>query len=256
MIRDNVYRFVTEKELNEQEHIIYNEQVEQFNVWPAYILADKVNLEYWETIYNIFADYQFFMLDGDCVVGNGNCIPLHLTEDELNNLPDGGWDWALEKAVKDHEKGLVPNTLCALQIGLNKDYQGKGISKELIIYMKQIALHMQMNSFILPIRPNLKTNFPLIPMEEYIKWGNKEGLPYDAWIRTHVKGGATIVKICKQSMYVEGTIDEWKQWTGINFQSSGQYLLPQLLNPITIDLTSNIGTYTEPNVWMQYDLTK
>ncbi|WP_286408268.1 N-acetyltransferase [Myroides marinus] len=253
---DNIYRFVTEKELNAQESSIYGEQVEQFNVWPAYILAGKVNQEYWEVIYDIFSEYQFFMLEGDIVIGNGNCIPLHLTKEELSDLPDGGWDWALEKAVKDYEKGLVPNTLCALQIGLNKEYQGKGISNLLISFMKTIALNKEKESFILPIRPNLKTNFPLIPMEDYIKWVNKEGLPYDAWIRTHVKGGASIVKICKQSMFVEGTIAEWESWTELVFQSSGEYLLPRLLNPITIDLTLNKGTYIEPNVWMQYDLTR
>ncbi|MDR0228022.1 MAG: N-acetyltransferase [Flavobacteriaceae bacterium] len=250
----NNYRFVTAEDLDINETLDFTNQVEQFNVWPIYVLADKVNETYWERIYDIFSSYQFYMLEGNVVVGNGNCIPLHLTEEELKDLPDGGWDWALEKAVSDYNKGLKPNTLCALQIGLNKEYQGKGISKELIVYMKEIATGLQLNSFILPIRPNLKTNFPLIPMEDYIQWKNKEGLPYDAWVRTHVKGGAKILKVCKQSMYVEGTVEEWESWTNLNFQSSGQYLLPVLLNPITIDLKENKGVYVEPNVWMQYEL--
>lgn len=248
------YTFTTAKDLTEEQSINYNNQVDQFNVWPAYVLADKVNLKYWERIYELFADYQFYLLDGDVVVGNGNCIPLYLSEAELANLPDRGWDWALEKSVSDYEKGLKPNTLCALQIGLNKEFQGKGISNQLISYMKSIALKISLSAFILPIRPNLKTNFPLIPIEEYIQWTNKEGLPYDAWVRTHVKGGAKIVKICSQSMIVEGTVKEWESWTELTFQSSGEYLLPVLLNPITIDLINDRGVYIEPNVWMQYDI--
>lgn len=250
------YRFVTEKELNAQESVAYGEQVEQFNVWPDYILADKVNQLYWEKIYEVFADYQFYLLEGDTVVGNGNCIPLHLTEEELQDLPDGGWDWALEKSILDFNNGLKPNTLCALQIGLNKEYQGKGISKQLIGFMKSIAISTNKKAFILPIRPNLKTNFPLIPMEEYIQWKNNEGLPYDSWVRTHVKGGASVVKVCKQSMHVEGTIKEWESWTGLTFQSSGQYILPVLLNPIDISIEQNKGIYIEPNVWMQYELKR
>ncbi|MCC9043526.1 N-acetyltransferase [Myroides sp. M-43] len=255
MTQITAYTFTTAKDLTQEQSIDYNNQVDQFNVWPAYVLADKVNLKYWPAIYELFADCQFYLLEGEVVVGNGNCIALHLSETELANLPDRGWDWALEKSVLDYNKGLVPNTLCALQIGLNKEYQGKGISNQLISYMKSIALKMSLDAFILPIRPNLKTNFPLIAMDQYIKWTNKEGLPYDAWVRTHVKGGANIVKVCSESMIVKGTVKEWESWTGLTFQSSGEYLLPVLLNPITIDLANDRGIYIEPNVWMQYDLT-
>ena len=254
MIQSTSYTFSTANDLTAEQSINYNDQVDQFNVWPAYVLADKVNSKYWELIYDLFSKYQFYMLENGVVVGNGNCIPLHLTSAELADLPEGGWDWALEKAVTDYEKGLIPNTLCALQIGLNKHYQGKGISHQLILYMKNIALSTEMTAFILPIRPNLKTNFPLISMEDYIQWKNEEGLPYDAWIRTHVKGGAHIVKICQRSMVVEGSIEEWEQWANMKFRSSGQYILPVLLNPIRIDLEKDKGEYVEPNVWMRYEL--
>lgn len=248
------YSFLTEQQLSEQQRISFIEQVDQFNVWPTYVLADAINTNYWDDIYKLFADCQFYLVEDNVVIGNGNCIPLHLTECELNNLSEAGWDWALEKSVLDHQKGLVPNTLCALQIGISKAYQGKGISKQLIDFMKGIAIDKQMNAFILPIRPNQKANFPLIAMEDYIQWKNHEGLPFDAWIRTHVKGGANIVKICSHSMYVEGTVAEWQSWSNQVFQSSGQYILPVLLNPITIDLENDKGVYVEPNVWLRYNL--
>lgn len=169
-------------------------------------------------------------------------------------VPDEGWDWALEKAFLDREKDLEPNALCALQIGLNKEYQGKGISSHLVVCMKNIALSKNFKSFILPIRPNQKSQFPLIPMESYIQWANEIGLPYDAWIRTHVKNGAEVVKVCKRSMYVSENIKEWERWSNLRFQSTGDYILPFLLNPIRIDLNTQNGIYVEPNVWMRYSL--
>lgn len=229
-------------------------QLDDFNIWPEYILNDTVNLTYWEAIYTQFKDYQFFLMDGDTVVGNGNCIALHLTESEAKNLNDGGWDWALKKAFSDLEDNLIPNTLCGLQIGIHKDYQGKGISRKLVQQMKSIAVDRDFNHFILPIRPNQKSNYPLISMEEYIKWKTVEGLPYDAWIRTHLKSGAELVNICSHSMYVEGTVEEWEQWTGLHFQTSGSYTLPFALNPIQINLEENKGVYIEPNIWMRYPL--
>lgn len=252
MANQHTYTFKTLSEIDVFRGKNLNAQVDAFSIWPDYILADTINQQYWERLYSEFPEYQFFLMDGDKVVGNGNCVPLHLSKEENANLPDGGWDWALEKSFLDREKGLEPNALCALQIGLNKEYQGKGISSQLIMCMKDIALSKNFMSFILPIRPNQKSQFPLIPVESYIEWTNEMGLPYDAWIRTHVKNGAEIVKVCKRSMYVSASIQEWELWTNLRFQSSGDYILPFLLNPIQVDLTVQNGIYIEPNVWMRY----
>lgn len=254
MSNQQIYTFNTLAEIDGFQGKNLNAQVEAFNIWPDYILADTINQQYWERLYSEFPEYQFFLMDGDKVVGNGNCVPLHLSKEENANLPDGGWDWALEKAFLDSEKGIEPNALCALQIGLNKEYQGKGISSQLVVCMKDIALSKIFMSFILPIRPNQKSQFPLIPMESYIQWTNEIGLPYDAWIRTHVKNGAEVVKVCKRSMYVSENIKEWERWSNLRFQSTGDYILPFLLNPIRIDLNTQNGMYVEPNVWMRYSL--
>ncbi|MBE9511729.1 MAG: hypothetical protein IMY71_12700, partial [Bacteroidetes bacterium] len=37
-----------------------------------------------------------------------------------------------------------------------------------------------------PIRPTLKCHYPLIPMDDYINWQNKDGLPFDPWLRVHI----------------------------------------------------------------------
>ncbi|MBB1138059.1 GNAT family N-acetyltransferase [Myroides sp. WP-1] len=230
------------------------EKVYAYSVWPEFILQDKVNIRYWEDLYVDFPLYQFFLIDGQEVVGNGNCVPLSLTEDELNDLPEEGWDWALERAFLDKQAGKKPTVLCALQMGINPAYQGQGISNQLIGFMKAIAKEQQLDTFILPLRPNKKHQYPLQSMEQYIQWTNKEGWPFDPWIRTHCKNGAEVVKVCTKAMLVEGSVQEWEQWTNHSFQASGQYIIDFALNPIEINIERNIGTYVEPNVWMRYNV--
>ncbi|WP_353162414.1 GNAT family N-acetyltransferase [Myroides odoratus] len=232
------------------------EKVDAFSVWPEFILQDKVNIKYWEDLYVEFPLYQFFLMDKQEVVGNGNCVPLSLTAEEIEHLPAEGWDWALERAFLDKQAGKKPNTLCALQIGVNPVYQGQGISGLLVRFMKAIAKEQGFEHFILPIRPNLKHQYPLQSMEEYSRWTNEEGWPFDPWIRTHCKNGATIVSVCAKAMHVEGSIQEWEHWTNRSFQSSGTYVIDFALNPIEIDLERKIGRYIEPNVWMKYTLAE
>lgn len=230
------------------------ELVDEQNTWADFILQDYANLKYWEHLHKEFPTYQFFLLDGDTLVGCGNCVPLHLEDKNLNNLPEEGWGWALSQAFKNKKSGLQPNTLAALQIALNPAYRGLGVSELLVNTMKEIALEQKFNDFILPVRPNLKHKYPLIDIDTYIQWKNDDGLPYDAWIRVHARNGASIVKSCRKSMFVSGTIADWESWTGYDLKSSGQYLFPTALTPIEVNVEEDIAIYSEPNVWMNYKL--
>ena len=91
-------------------------------------------------------------------------------------------------------------------------------------------------------------------MENYIKWKNEQGLPFDAWLRVHARLNAEIVKVCSQAMLIEGTISEWEEWTKMKFPESGEYIVPGALVPVDINIASNRGTYIEPNVWMNHTI--
>jgi len=253
-MENNQLTFFRSLETNSSAYTNLVEQVNEQSVWPKYLLQDRNNLKYWDKLYEVFPLYQFFLLEENRVVGSGNCVPLYLTPKEKESLPDEGWDWAIAKAFADFEQELKPNALCALQISVDPAYQGKGVSKYLIDYMKGIAVENNFSDFILPIRPTLKHRYPLQQMDSYMQWINNRGLPYDAWIRSHVRNGATIVKVCNKAMVVEGTVLEWEAWTNLTFQTSGEYILPLALNPMKIDMALNKGIYIEPNVWMRYAL--
>ena len=55
-------------------------------------------------------------------------------------------------------------------------------------------------------------------------------------------------------MTVEGTIAEWREWTGLDFPASGPYLPVGAASPVEIDLEADRGVYRDPNVWVVHDL--
>lgn len=222
-------------------------------VWPEFILHDPVGNRYWEQLPEAFPACQFIVQDADGhVLGSGNAVPLHLGADEV--LPDEGWDWALAKAFADREAGSEPNALCGLQIGIAPAARGNGVSGLMIGAMKQMAQEAGFRRLVLPIRPTLKHRYPLIPMEEYIGWKNAEGLPFDPWLRAHVRSGAEVVRVCPRAMHIDGSVWEWEQWTGLSMQSSGEYIVESALVPVRVSLADDKAEYIEPNVWVQYKL--
>ena len=60
-----------------------------------------------------------------------------------------------------------------------------------------------------PLRPTEKEKEPATPFADYVRRRRADGLPFDAWIRTHVRVGAEVIKIAPRSMVVAGSIAEW-----------------------------------------------
>jgi hypothetical protein len=223
------------------------------NAWPEFMQHDCIVNKYWSDLYTDFLNFQFALFDGQEIVGIGNTIHLNW-QGLFAELPDSGLDWAMNKANIDFKSGLKSNLLIAVQILINPKYQSHGISYEMLDIMKDIARTNEIDNIALPVRPTLKCNYPLIKIDDYISWKNKEGLAFDPWIRVHLKAGGKIVGICNKSMYITGTVAEWEKWTGMLFPGSGDYIVDKALTPITIDKKKDIGTYIEPNVWIVYVL--
>lgn len=243
------YKIVTSKDYPNQ----YELQTEI--EWPEFMYHDPVSNRLWKSLFETFTDFQFSIFQEDNALGYANSIPLHIDNNNLNSLDDRGWDWALEKGFTDKQDGREPNALCGLQIGINKQFQSKGISYRLIEGMRKIAKEHHFKHLVLPVRPNMKCYYPLISMEDYITWKNDEGMPFDPWIRAHTKLGAKIVKVCNHAMYIPGTITEWQEWTGLSMQTSGDYIITGALSPVKVSVENNIAEYFEPNVWMVHNLS-
>jgi len=219
------------------------------SAWPEFMQHDSLVEKHWPGLYSDFLDFQFAAFSERKIVGVGNAVPIHWDR-ELNYLPKGGLDWAMARAVEDYRIGLSPNLLVGVQILINPDLRNRGLSYEFIDLMKRIARTFGIEHIALPVRPTIKHEYPLVPMEEYIRWTNDKGDPFDPWIRVHIKAGGRITSVCSESMTIQGKVNEWEDWTGLSFQSSGLYIVKEALSPVCIDLEEDLGEYIEPNVWM------
>ena len=223
-------------------------------VWPEFMLHDRVANENWHEMLDRIPEYQFALYDTEQqrVAGMGNSFSLRW-EDRLENLPEEGWDWAFQEAVKHHKQGVLPNVHCAIQIVLRSEYQGQGLSVPMVEAVRAVTKSMSLERLIIPLRPSEKSKYPLTRMDEYITWKEEENFPLDAWLRVHTKLGARVIKVCHRSKIIQGTCDEWETWTGLRFPQSGPYVIPGALNPIEIDIEQDEGIYIEPNVWIVHE---
>jgi len=219
--------------------------------WPEFMLHDPIAGENWHELFDRFNEYQFALLDTEAnrMAAMANSLPF-FWEKSLEDLPEGGWDWVFVKAVDDHKNGVKPNIQSAIQINIHPDYQGQGLSASMVQAMQRIANSKGYQYLVAPVRPNQKSKYPLISIDDYIKWKNEAGLPFDAWLRVHARLGARILKTCHEAMTIYGSRAEWEEWTGLRFPQSGPYHIPGALNPMQMNIEKDAGTYIEPNVWM------
>jgi len=218
-------------------------------LWPEFMLHDPISNKYWSKLFQFFPKYQFSLINEEVIIGIGNCIPFYWDK-SFSQLPEEGWDWVLEKGMRDYCKAIKPNVLNGLQIAVNKDYQGKGLSSCVLQEMKSLAKKNGMEYITIPVRPSLKSKYPLTQIEKYIKWKREDGLPFDPWLRVHIRQGGKIIKICHRAMHITGTVKEWEKWTNRKYSKSGDYPITGALIPIKINLQKDFGEYVEPNVWI------
>ena len=223
------------------------------SLWPDFVVNDSTSGDAQGDVGEFFPDYNLFLLDGNNVVSLISAVPLYYDGSE-EDLPDEGWDWALKKSVQDHKDGIKPNTLNLLEILINPEYQGKGVSTIATKTIFDIARNHGLSKNIVCIRPTKKALYPLIPMKEYQDWKSDDGLPFDNWIRFHMKHGGRRIKIAQKSMCISGTVPDWEKWTGQKFPGTGDYVIKDGLVPLHIDKEKNLGTYDEPGIWFVYDL--
>jgi hypothetical protein len=224
-------------------------------IWPVFMQHDLVVNRYWGRLFTELPEYQSVLLNAssDSIMALCNSAPL-VWDDEPANLPAHGIDWALTKAFDDLETRRIPTTQCALAIAVKQAYRGMGLSPHAVKAMKSIGQRHGLDSLIAPVRPTLKAMYPLTPMERYIRWQREDGLPFDPWMRVHVRLGAKIVGVCPQSMTITGSVDEWETWTQMQFPETGPYVISGALVPVSIDCEADRGVYVEPNVWMRHPI--
>jgi len=214
-----------------------------FSVWSEFLLHDPVVNEHIGRLWTELPEFQTIAYDpdADLVLGEGDTVPVRWSGEP----EPGGIDWALRQQVLE---GGEPTTLCAVQVMINPDAQGRGLSRLVLERMASVARDHGLDALIAPVRPTLKHHYPLMPMERFIEWRRDDGELFDPWLRTHERLGARILAVAPESMTVPGSRADWEEWTGLQFPSDGDYVVPGALVPV--EMRGGEGLYVEPNVWM------
>ncbi len=222
-------------------------------MWPTFMHHDPVCNAYFGRVRDEHAHLQFFAWDDehDDVVAEANAVPT-AWDGKPETLPAGGVDAVLEASFAD--RAPAPNVLCALQIVISSEYQGKGVSVRMIERMAELGHLRGLASLVAPVRPSLKHRYPLADIERYIAWRRADRTHLDPWLRTHERFGGEILKVAPRSMVIPGTVAEWETWADMVFPESAAYVVPGALNPVEISLERDHGLYVEPNVWMRHRL--
>jgi GNAT superfamily N-acetyltransferase len=222
------------------------------SLWPDW-LSTRAQRAYWAEIYQSpLAAFQTIALEGDAVVGMGNSVPFFLPPGEA--LPDSGWDAVLEWSVLGARAGRQPNTLTALSVAIRPEQRGTGLAQRLLEAMKPPARAAGISRMVAPVRPTLKSLYPLQDFATYCTWRRNDGTPFDPWLRTHEAMGARVLGPAMTSQTMTGTVSQWERWTGLRFPASGRYAIPGALAPLDIDIQADSGTCIEANLWMEHPL--
>jgi len=215
--------------------------------WPTFLLHGDIT--HWESLFDEFADHQILFCEpADTLIALGHAIPF-VWDGTVGDLPTT-MAGIMDRSIHAHRNRRTPNTLSALAALVTTSHQRRGLSAEILRAMRSLAEQRGLHSLVAPVRPTLKSSYPLTPFERYIDWRGDDGAPFDPWLRVHYRLGAEFLKVMPESLTVTGTVAEWEEWTGMSFPESGEYIVPCALQPITIDRKRNVGRYEDPNVWM------
>lgn len=241
--------------VNLQDRYDLFEKSDEINMaaWDDFMLHCPVANECWMPFIETFKDYQLIIMEDDEILATLNTVPIHYDGD-IKDLPDQGWEWAVQKALSDFKEKKTPNMIVGLQVVVNKAHQGKGLSSIAVKEMANLGRQKGFTQLIIPVRPSNKHEYPLIPMEDYMEWKNDEGYPFDAWLRVHVKAGAELIKACHKAVVIPASIKEWTEWTGQKFPGSGDHIVKGALSPVHFNVEKDKGIYEEPNVWTLHTL--
>ena len=217
--------------------------------WPEFLLHGHAR--HWERLFDDFAPFQILFREADDqVIAAGHTIPLPW-DGTVEDLP-ATIDAILVRAVEARQSGRACNTLCALAAMVRRPRRGAGLSVSLLREMRAVARRHGQTALLAPVRPTLKSRYPLAPFERYVRWTRPDGLPFDPWIRVHWNLGARPLAVALKAFSVTGTIAEWESWTAMRFPESGLYIVDGALQPVSMDLERNHGCYDDPNFWMRH----
>lgn len=224
-------------------------------VWPELMHHDDTSDRLWGRMVESFPSYQLALIDASgALVAVARSTPL-AWDGSTEDLP-AGWDAQFERSIAGFDGGVAPDTLGAIMIVTDPEQRGSGLGSVMVAALQACALASGFHALIACVRPTLMERYPLTPIDQYATWIRADGLPFDPWIRIHVRLGGRLSRPEPESMLVRGSVAEWEEWTGMAFPASGRYVVAGACAPVDIDRESDAGTYHDPNIWIIHDIAE
>ncbi|MGA5100696.1 N-acetyltransferase [Streptomyces lavendulocolor] len=226
------------------------------DLWPEFMRHDPIG---WANMGRIVAELPEYVLvatDSEgAVVARAFSVPFQLAAEGRGELPATGWDQVLLWAFSDRRHGRIPDTVSAIEIAVDAGVQGKGLSARMLAAMRDNARAMGFREVVAPVRPSGKHLEPGSPMREYaFRTREEDGLPHDPWLRVHVRAGAVVESVAPASMTIAHSVERWREWTGLPFDTDGPVEVPGALVPVRCEASNGYAVYVEPNVWVRHRL--
>jgi GNAT superfamily N-acetyltransferase len=219
--------------------------------WPRFMHYDPTGLFFHLEAY---AEHTLFAVtdeDPDRLVARASSVPFRLGDAEL---PDDGLDEVARWAAHGRLVGAAADTVATVEIVVRRDVQRRGLGARMLAALLDNARRLGFDTLLAPVRPILKHQEPQVPIAEYAARTRPDGLPADPWLRVHARFGASVVKVAPYSTVIPGTLAQWREWTGVPFDRSGETVVPGALVPVVASLEHDYAVYVEPNVWMRHAL--
>jgi GNAT superfamily N-acetyltransferase len=224
--------------------------------WPEFMQADPVMNAFFGQVAGAFPHLCVAATDArGAVAATGRAVAFTFDLPERGALPDGGLDRAMVWAFSDRLAGRTPDTASAVEIAIGQQYRGSGLSQRMLAALRDAAWDAGLTRLLAPVRPNGKHRYPALPMTEYIAMVRADGLPADPWLRVHVRAGGRIRQVAAASMVMAGSLAQWREWTGLPFDRTGDVIVPEALVPVHCDAKHDHAVYVEPNIWVEHTLS-
>jgi GNAT superfamily N-acetyltransferase len=226
--------------------------------WPQFMAHDPVADLYYPDCDVAFPEFVLLAWDRaepDRLLARGFAVPFALGGDTgREGLPDRGWDQVIQWGYADRLRGRRTTHVSALEIVIAARARGAGLSGLMLARMRDNAARLGYADLVAPVRPSGKAAVPHTTMADYLARTRPDGLPEDPWLRVHVRAGGEVVGVAPASMTVTGTLAQWREWTGMAFDTPGEVVVPGALLPLHCEPAHDFAVYVEPNVWVHHRL--
>jgi GNAT superfamily N-acetyltransferase len=239
--------------ISERPHL--EEAVIDVGAWPAFMRYNRVSEAYFRQAVRVFAETCLVATGQDgVVVADAQAVQFAFGAHGRNALPSGGWEQVVIWAFADADRKIAPDAACALNISVAATHQRQGLAGLMLKALRDQTRDLGLVDLVAPVRPTWKAREPRTAMAEYVSRIREDNLPYDPWLRTHVRAGGEIIGIAPASWVVAGSLAEWREWTGLPFDIDGEVDVPGALVPVHCDVPGGYAVYVESNVWIRHAL--